>query len=477
MSSHPSLRRQLLIWLLIPLSLLVALDIWLSYRSATAMATKVYDKTLLGSARIIAEQVHYDQGTFQVVIPPAALELFQSDSDDRVYYSIIGPSGHLLAGSIDLPDYRHALGHNEFRFFDLIFRDDEIRVVALSQPIFSSPDKDPVIIEVAQTRHAYQAFIHELWTNTIHQQLLILLLTAVLVWFGLRWGLAPITRLKQIVQRRQPYTLEPLDTNNVPQELVPVVEAMNDYIARLDEHIAAQHRFIAHASHQLRTPLTVLNTQVNYALRSQDIESKDTALHGIHDGVKHATRLVNQLLNLSKAEMADQIAPTHHIDLVTLIKNVLENFALQAQTKNIDLGMECHVATAIVNDPLSMLYEMLANLVDNAIRFAPEQGIITITLSCNTHYAILQVTDNGPGIPSIEYEHIFERFYQVRGRQSDGYGLGLAIVKEIVTAAQGSVILSSPNNHSGLIVTVKLPLITTLSPQFESSIEDNNIPA
>lgn len=459
MSPHPSLRRQLLTWLLIPLSLLVALDIWLSYRNAHHTATQIYDKTLLGSARIIAEQVHYDNGSFQVIIPPAALELFQSDSDDRVYYSIIAPTGHLLAGSIDLPDYRTQLHHDEYRFFNLPFRGDEVRIVALSQPVFATPDQGPVLIQVAQTRHGYEDLMYELWINTLHQQLLILCLTAVLVWFGLRRGLSPLTRLQHIVQRRQPNTLHPLDMQDVPQELIPLVEAMNDYISRLDEHIAAQHRFIAHASHQLRTPLAVLNTQVNYALRSPDSASKDVALHGIHDGVRHATRLVNQLLNLSKAEMADHIKQTHHVNIVPIIKNVLENLAIQAQSKNIDLGVECQESTLVVNDPLSMLHEMLANLVDNAIRYTPEHGIVTISAEAKNGALLLQVKDNGPGIPVVEYDHVFERFYQIRGRHSDGYGLGLAIVKEIVLAAHGEIHLKTPDEHTGLIVAISLPLI------------------
>lgn len=459
MQRHPSLRRQLLMWLLIPLSLLVALDIWLSYQNAHHTATEVYDKTLLGSARIIAEQVHYDNGTFQVIIPPAALELFQSDTNDRVYYSVIAPTGHLLAGSIDLPDYRHQLQHNEYQFFDLPFRDDDTRVVALLQPVFATPDQSPVLIQVAQTRHGYDALMYELWINTLHQQLLILGLTALLVWFGLRRGLSPLTRLQQIVQRRQPNTLHPLDMRDVPVELIPLVDAMNDYIARLDEHIASQHRFITHASHQLRTPLTVLNTQVNYALRSPDMASKDAALHGIHDGVKHAIRLVNQLLNLSKAEMADHIRQNHQVNIVTLIKNVLESLAIQAQSKQIDLGVECEETTLIVNDPLSMLHEMLANLVDNAIRYTPDGGIVTISAHTQNKALILQVKDNGPGIPSVDYDQVFERFYQIRGRHSDGYGLGLAIVKEIAQASQGQIQLSSPKGHSGLIVTITLPLI------------------
>lgn len=457
------MRRQLLMWLLIPLSLLVALDICLSYRSSTQMATEVYDKTLLGSARIIAEQIRYENGAFQVVIPPAALELFQSDSNDRVYYSIIGPSGHLLAGSIDLPNYRQALGYDEYQYFDLPFRGDDVRIVVLSQPIFNMPDQPPVIIAVAQTRHAYEAFIHELWINTIHQQLFILVLTAILVWFGLRRGLTPLTRLQHIVQRRQHNALHPLDMRDVPQELVPLVDAMNDYIARLDEHIASQHRFIAHASHQLRTPLTVLNTQVNYALRSTDISSKDTALHGIHDGIRHATRLVNQLLNLSKAEMADHIQQTHHVDLVVIIQHVMETLAIQAQIKHIDLGVECDESGIIVNDPLSMLHEMLSNLVDNAIRYTPNNGIVTIHATCHQDQVILQVSDNGPGIPAADYDQVFERFYQIRGRQSDGYGLGLAIVREIVQASHGEIQLSSPETHSGLIVTITLPLISSHS--------------
>ena len=453
-----SLRTQLLVWLLVPLALFVAFNSWVAYSNAIQMATVVHDRMLLGSARIIAEQVRYEDEMLQIIIPPAALELFQSDSHDRVYYRITGPNHGLLAGSADLPNLATQLGSEESAYFDTEFRGEPVRVVAFSQPVFAAPEHGPVLIEVAQTRHSYEVLADKMWEHTVQQQLLILALVAVLVWIGMHRGLAPMMKLRDTVQRRKPNTLEPLDIAPVPQELAPLVNAMNDYVKRLDEHMSAHSRFIANASHQLRTPLTVLNTQVDYGLRSRDIEGKDAALAAMNSGVQNAIRLVNQLLMLSTAEVRIGRRPQDsEVNLIAVVRRVLEELATLAQTKNIDLGFDFHENTVAVRDTLSMLDEMVSNLVDNALRYTPEGGIVTVAVSRREDKVILQIEDNGPGIPPQEREHVFERFYRLHADRSDGSGLGLAIVREIAAACDAEVTLSTPAAHQGLIVTVVLP--------------------
>lgn len=453
-----SLRTQLLIWLLVPLMLFVAFNTWVAYNNATEMATVVHDRMLLGSARIIAEQVRYEDDILQVVIPPAALELFQSDSHDRVYYRVVTANGSLLAGQPDLPDPPRSIRNDESVFFKATFRDDPVRIVAFSQPVFGVPKQGTVLIEVAQTQRSYKTLSDRMWEHTVQQQLAILVLVVLLVLLGLRHGLAPMMRLRDRVQRRKPGALEALDAAPVPTELVPLVHAINDYVKRLDEHMSAHGRFIANASHQLRTPLTLLNTQVSYGLRSSDVDGKDAALRAINSGVQHGIRLVNQLLTLSNAETRiGYPLRQHDVDLINVVQAVLEELATLAQAKNIDLGFERRGDPIMVHATLSLLEELVANLVDNAIRYTPAGGMVTVAVTANEQATVLRVEDNGPGIPESEREHVFERFYRLHEDRSDGCGLGLAIVREIASASHAKVTLSNPPVGSGLVVTVRFP--------------------
>ncbi|AEK61029.1 sensor histidine kinase [Collimonas fungivorans] len=455
-----SLRTQLLLWLLVPLMLFVGVNIWVTYHNAIEMATVVHDRMLLGSARIIGEQIHYEDDTLQVVIPPAALELFQSDSHDRVYYRVVAANGKLLAGQPDLPGPPRMPRNEESVYFNASFRDDPVRIVAFSQPVFGIPAQGPVLIEVAQTQHSYKTLSDRMWEHTVQQQLAILVLVVLLLLLGLRHGLAPMMRLRDRVRRRKPGTLEALDTAPVPTELAPLVHAINDYVQRLDDHMSAHGRFIANASHQLRTPLTLLNTQVDYGLRSNDIGAKDAALRAINSGVQHGIRLVNQLLTLSNAETGvGHPLRQGDVNLVEVVQRVLEELATLAQAKKIDLGFEFAGAPVTVHATPSMLEELVANLVDNALRYTPAGGCVTVAVTTAGQATLLRVEDNGPGIPEEERERVFERFYRLHEERSDGSGLGLAIVREIALASKATVALSSPATGSGLIVTVSFPSV------------------
>ncbi|HWW04807.1 sensor histidine kinase [Collimonas sp.] len=459
-----SLRTQLLLWLLVPLVLFVGFNIWVTYNNAIAMATVVHDRMLLGSARIIAEQIRYEDDVLQVVIPPAALELFQSDSHDRVYYRVVAANGTLLAGQIDLPDPPRLPHNEESTYFNAIFRDDPVRIVAFSQPVFGVPAQSSVLIEVAQTQLSYKMLSDRMWEHTVQQQLAILVLVVLLLLLGLRHGLAPMMRLRDRVQRRKPGTLEALDAAPVPTELVPLVHAINDYVQRLDDHMSAHGRFIANASHQLRTPLTLLNTQVHYGLRSSDAGTKDAALRAINNGVQHGIRLVNQLLTLSNAEtgVGHPLRQTD-VNLIEVVQTVLEELATLAQAKHIDLGFESAAAAVMVHATPSMLEELVANLVDNALRYTPAGGRVTVAVTSTGHATVLRVEDNGPGIPEAEREQVFERFYRLHHERSDGSGLGLAIVREIALASKAEIALSGPTieggQRSGLIVAVTFPAV------------------
>jgi two-component system sensor histidine kinase TctE len=452
-----SLRAQLLGWLLVPLVLYAAGSAWFTYRNAEETATVVQDRLLLGSAHMIAEQIRYDDAP-QAVIPPAALELFQSNTQDRVYYRIATANGSLLAGYPELPLPPGPVAVEEAVYFDGTARGEPVRIVAFAQPVFVAPLEGPVLVEVAQTLQSHTALTRQIWTHTVRQQFLILALAVLMVLVGLRRGMSTVMQLRERVQRRRPGVIEPLNTASVPNELTPLVNAINDYVKRLDDHMSAHSRFIANASHQLQTPLTLLNTQVSYALRSTEVSAKDDALRAIREGVRHGIRVVNQLLTLSTAEFAlAHSTRQSDVDLIDVVKRVLEESATAAQSKQIDLGFEQYGAQAVVRAMPSMLHELVSNLIDNALRYTPTGGVVTAGVEARGDVNILRVTDDGPGIPPEERERVFERFHRLRQDQSDGCGLGLPIVREIATASAATVMLSEPPSGTGLVVAVTFP--------------------
>src|SRR5438874_5711452 len=332
-----SLRLQLLAWLLLPLGFLLAVNTWLSFRDASATATAVQDRMLLGSARIIAEQTYYRAGELHVEVPPAALELFESASRHRVYYRVVSPRGALLLGYAELPSPQQSLSSEEFTHFDATMRGEPVRVAAFAHPLIGAPEPQVMLIEVAQTLRSHRELASQIWEQAIVHQLIMLALTIILVWLGLRFGLRPLMRLRDAVLERRPGALEPLDPGPVPQELAPLVTALNEYVRRLDEHMAAHGRFVAYASHQLRTALSVLNTQVSFALSNHDAAMRQDALQAIRDGVRDGIRLVNQLLTLFMAEAAAHAEDRKtEVDLAEGVKRVLEEHAASAQAKDID---------------------------------------------------------------------------------------------------------------------------------------------
>ena len=453
-----SLRARLLLWLLIPLGASAVLNVWLELREARTTATRIQDRLLLGSARIIAQQIQYDDGLLEVAIPPAALELFHSAERDQVYYRIASAKGVLLSGYAEVPPPAGALRPEESIQFDAVVRDQPVRVVAYAQPVFAAPEESPVVIEVAETLRGRQHLVEQVWLAGLREQAWMLGLVVILVWIALRRGLRYIVRLRDQVRDRRPGSLEPLDPGPVPSELLPLVGAINEYVQRLDSQMAARSRFIANASHQLRTPFTVLQTQVDFGLRSSGAEAKDEALRAILRGVRDGTRLVNQLLSLSAAEaVAQHPRPLAAVNLVELVQTVLEEQAGLAQAKDIDLGFESSLERAELQTSAYMLHELVANLVDNALRYTPAGGMVTVSVRREQERVILQVEDNGPGIPAQDRARVFERFFRLHPGDSLGCGLGLAIVRELAQALGAAVRLEDPPQGTGLVVIVSCP--------------------
>jgi len=471
-----SLLRQLMGWLLLPLALLAALDLWITYRDARQTATLVQQRMLLGAARMIGQQIEIQDGQPEVVLPPAALELFASPYADRVYYRITLANGELLLGYPELPAPPKPPAPDEAVYFDTWQNQQAVQAVAFSQPVLSTPTQTTLLIEVAQTLVGRDALAAEIWRSALWRQLGLLSGVALLLGLGLRQGLRPVTGLRDQVLARQPGTLEPLPSRHLPTELAPLADAMTDYAARLDHHMSAHSRFIADAAHQLRTPLTVLNTQLVFALRQSDEPARQEALRAAQTTLQHGTRLVQQLLSFSVAEASRSRADTQSpLDLGQIAREALERLALLAAQREIDLGFEAEGQDEQAGEQgrerfeltgsAQLLHELCANLIDNALRYTPPGGAVTLRLRRAPGQVLLEVEDNGPGIPPALRERVFERFFRLDNQQSDGCGLGLAIVQEIAQAHRASVQLGDGPQGRGLRVTVVFAVSSSEPPR------------
>ena len=456
-----SLRATLLLWLLLPLAAVAGLDTWAAIESALRTATLVQDRLLLGSARAIAERVQLTNGAIVVTIPPAAIEALDAGFRDRVYYRVIDRDGRLLAGTDELGAPAQDLKPEEWTGFDAHLAGHEVRVVAFLQPLFEAPRRGPIRIQVAQTLNGRNELARTIWLSTVRQQSLILLLVAALVWFGLRRGLKPLTAIRDRILKRPIGAIELVDEHAVPTELEPLVAAINNSVTRLKEHMLLHSRFLADASHQMRTPLTVLNTQIAFAMRHEGSASTHQVLHSMRRSVRSNIRLVNQLLAVTEADAGSSRASPlvrAPVDLVEEVTLAFEEIASLAEAKSIDLGLEADIDSAIVTGDRHRLHMLIVNLLDNAIRYIAVGGVVTVRIAMAIDGRwTMTVIDDGPGIPERERERVFERFYRLPATEADGCGLGLAIVREVALAHGATWTLGAPETGSGLVVTIRFP--------------------
>ncbi len=452
-----SLRFQLLCWLMVPLAGVVLFNIWTTHSSAMATANLVNDRTLLASARVIAEQVKEVDGVIEALIPPSALELFASEDRDRILYRVIAPNGSLLAGYPDVAvPPREPEGLQPF-YFDSGFRGEPIRAVALAQPVASRLPSGNALVVVARTLRGRDRLVTDLWINALRDQVLLVSLAGLLALFGLHRGLAPLLRLRNDVLKRDPQVLSILPVGSVQSELRPLVEALNEEALRMQGYAASQRRFIANASHQLRTPLALLKTQIMVGQRESAPEARQEVLNGLDNGVDAIIRLTNQLLTLARAEPGSNAIRKDIVDFAAITRAVLEKMAVVALDRQIDLSFDEGEDAGQLYGHATLLSEMVLNLVENALRYTPTGGLVIVSLRRRGETIVLCVEDNGPGIPAPEREKVFERFYRLPGTIAEGSGLGLAIVREIVLVHDGQIILDGRHPAPGLRINVLLP--------------------
>jgi two-component system sensor histidine kinase TctE len=279
------------------------------------------------------------------------------------------------------------------------------------------------------------------------------------VYLGLARGISPLVELRRLIRSRRPDDLSPIDTARVPHEVRPLVGAFNAMMHRLAANLGAQKRFIADAAHQMRTPLTGLKMQTELAINETDPEQLRRLLPNLALSTNRACHLINQLLMLARAESHGGAPAIHHtVDLEALVVETASAMVFQARAKRIDLELIRPQAAVIIRGDALMLRELIKNLLDNAIKYTPDNGHVVVRLQAHDQ-AVIEIEDDGIGIPPAERPHVFERFYRVLGTASEGSGLGLSIVREIANQHQATVELAGNPSGKGCLARVCFPLV------------------
>lgn len=467
-----SLLGEILDWMLAPLFLLWPMSVAITYVVAINLADAPHDQALTTALNVLADQVKVESdGQYSVDLSTAAQVALRSQSETGIFWKITDSQNRLIAGDPVLPlltEVEHDANNPVPHFSDYTSGGFKLRIAYkwFTPPVGQS---QPLFIVVAEGIESRTALANDIIKGVIIPQFLVLPVAALLIWFGLSRGVAPINALQKRLRARRPDDLSEIDVHSTPSEITPLVSAMNDLLVRLSSNIQAQRRFVADAAHQLKTPLAGLRMQAELALKSAPNEEIVLNLKQIVRGTEQATRLINQLLLLATAEKRDAIKP-EPINLKELAQITTQQWVPQALAQHIDLGFDCsnEKAIDIMGQPI-LVTEMLNNLIDNALCYAGTNhvgGYVTVSVERLGQHAFLTVQDNGPGIAPAERDRVFDRFYRVLGTGTQGSGLGLAIVKEIAQRHQADITIEDalPNQTPpGMKITIRFFLLDQLS--------------
>ncbi len=464
-----SLRRTLLLVLLPGVLLVMGLEIVVSWRTALGAANAAYDRSLLGAIKAMDSNISTASGGLSVELPYRLLEFFELTANGQVFYRVASGDGLVEIGNADLPGAPRPLVNGQPQFSDAVYYGEPIRLGSyareLARPMSSGSNSRQVVIQIGETLESRQDFTRQLVIEAVARDLLLLLAGLSLLVLAVNWSLRPLQRLRQEVLQRDPQDLTPLDASNITQDVQPLVEAINHHVLRYREVMEARRMFIDDASHQLRTPLTTLATQVGFALREPDQALMKQALVAIKLQVDDTIRQTNQMLALAHADASE--SNLQPCDLIALAQEVTRAAWPAARARQIDLGFEPLGMGTAHADP-SLLKEALGNLLHNALHHTPCHAKVTVQaglepfagVATGQQQAVLRVIDNGPGMSAAELTHAGERFYR-GSTQTSGSGLGLAITQAIAQRHGG--VLSLQATHAtapapGLTVTLHWPL-------------------
>jgi two-component system sensor histidine kinase TctE len=475
-----SLRAQLLWGILLPVSLVLLINAVILYQQARTAANTAYDRTLLASAKAIGEQLQVvgdgDHARLHAALLYSSLEALEADNRSRLFYRVNGFDGEMVSGFPDFPPWRGQLPAEStyaalVDFYDDHYQGVPVRVAVLLQPVASSTGMGMATVQVAEMLELRETLAQKLLIDTVWRQLALLGVIAGLVIWVVQRATHPVRDLGAALAVRSESDLSPLPVQNAPQELLPLLEATNQHMARLSHLLAHQKRFVRDTSHQLRTPLAVLKTQVQSARRG-DVPPLQ-ALAEIEHTVDDATVLANQMLALAKAEQLQAQGrytetPAPITDWADVVRHVALDIAPLIADRHLDFELKLPEQAVRVHAHEWALRELARNLLHNALRHSPVGAALHVGLCLEQTgercSAVLTVSDHGTGIPEHLRPHLFQPFAKGNPDDGQGSGLGLAICHGIVLALGGGLSLENREQRGrieGVDAIARLPLASS----------------
>ncbi len=452
-----SLKRQLLLWLLLPQLVLWLAGGLLTYRIALNYAEKGIDQSLTQSVRSLARQVKPMGSGLLVDFPRAAQDIIEQDPTDRVSYMVSSPPGQFVLGNSKLPDplLSAPVEAGVPLIYEATLDKKPVRVALLEVNYGDADAPQRLRVQVAKSLAVQQRIARELVADMLLPLVLLGALLGTVVFIGVGRGLQPLKRLEALLgdrTQRSFTTLSPIELTQAPLEVHSLAEAVNHMLAAVRRSLSQEKRFINDAAHQLRTPLAGLISQTELALTERDPAALQDRLTKVHAGALRSAHLVHQLLSLARTEADIQQQP---LDMAALAREVAREWTPRAISAGIDLGFEGEDSLITQGEKL-LLREALSNLIDNALHYAGRGATVTLRVRRQQGQAVVEVEDNGPGLPEADLQRMFERFWRA-SEQPGGCGLGLSIVAEIALRHGGQAQALNLQPH-GLCVRLSLPL-------------------
>lgn len=455
--SRGSLRRTLLAWLVLPLFVLVPLAAAVVYVLAVRPALDGLDRALTDTAVALTGILVSIDSRPSLPLSEQTHRALRADLVDEVTFAVGDDRGQLLGGDAGLLPLEPPLRTGEWVFFDTTLRGKAMRVAAHGASCGLPPRVCPIL--VAESLGKRRDAEHAVAAAALAAALLLAASLALLALLAVRRGLSPLQDASAQIESRSLQRLEPIELASMPREVMPFVVALNDLFARLRDAALAQRAFIEDASHQLRTPLATLLSETSQALvRPHPPELRPT-LDRLHAAAERGAHLAQQLLSLARADGASLGADTSYsrVDLAELVADGANDWLRPSLAASQDLGFDLQPAPVL--GQALLLREMAGNLIHNAIQHAGPGARVTVRTHVSADRAVLEVEDDGRGLPPEELEHAWDRFHRGRGATGLGTGLGLAIVRDIARIHRGDAFLRTGPGGHGLVACVTLPLM------------------
>lgn len=448
----PSVRLTLLKWLIFPMLSVNLIAAALMYCLAWVPAQVAFDQSLADAAWALIPHLHFAGGRIQTNLSSQAEQILRVDHFDKIYLVVRDASGKTIVGDRNFPVFAVPRHLDEPYAYDAAMDGEAVRMISLKTVI----DGHPVTIGAAETLRKRKLVRENIFSALLSIESILFSLSIGIVWFAVWKGLFPMQAIQDKLKVRQDNDFSPIKDADVPVEVREFVNAINLLLHKAQTAAKAQQDFLANAAHQLRTPLAGLKAQLEwlqqkYAWEKETLHSANLMMASIERMIRQA----NQLLALARAEASHfESGRLEPVELNKLVEEAVQHFVREADEKGIDLGFELQ-QTTILGDRF-LLRDLIDNLIDNAIRYSPRKGVVTVHCMQDALHGTIIVEDSGPGISPQARERIFDRFYRVE-ESVCGSGLGLAIVRDIAKLHNASVGLDIAQSGTGTIFYVKFP--------------------